>query len=200
MRELGKDESVKITRPGRLIGILAASLSVAAVLMAGCGGGDGDSLAEKASGGSSKQVEGPDDYASQVCSVFDKYAGDIEELSNSEAGFEDPEAMKDAIAQAVPVLEGLSNDLDKIDPPSEIADWHDGIVSGMKMAADLFNKMGDALDKPIDEAMADITELTTDMAGMEDPFGSMADLPQDYQQAFEDNPDCKAMQNVDLFQ
>jgi len=179
---------------------MAVSLLIATTLMVGCGGGDGDSLAEKASGGSGKQAERPADYASQVCSAISKYAGDIEELSNADSDFADPDAMKDAIAQTVPVLEGISKDLDKIDPPSEIADWHDGIVSGTKMAAELFNKMGDALDKPMDEAMADIAELTTDMTDMEDPFGSMTDLPEDYQQAFEDNPDCKAMENLDLFQ
>jgi hypothetical protein len=200
MREPGKDESVKITRRGRLIGILAASVSVAAVLMAACGGGDGGSLTEQISGGSGKQASGPDDYASAVCNVIGKYAGDIEELSNSQADFEDPSAMKDAVDQAVPVLEGLSKDLDKIDPPSEIADWHEGLVSGMQMAADLFDRMGSALDKPLDEAMADIEDLTTEMAGMEDPFGSMSDLPDDYQQAFEDNADCQAIQDLDFFQ
>jgi hypothetical protein len=70
----------------------------------------------------------------------------------------------------------------------------------MSAAADLFSQMGDALDKPLDEAMADITDLSTEMGDLDNPFGSMGDLPEEYQTAFENNADCQDLQNLDIFQ
>jgi hypothetical protein len=70
----------------------------------------------------------------------------------------------------------------------------------MSAAADLFNQMGDALDKPLDEAMAEITDLSTEMNDLDNPFGSMGDLPEEYQTAFENNADCQDLQNLDIFQ
>lgn len=192
--------------------MLAAVLTVGALLACACGGsgekidlsgGGGDSgSASKDSGesGSSAQAKGADEYASQFCGALSKYADDIQELSNTEADMEDPAAMKDFIDQMVPLFEGISKDLDKINPPSEVADWHNGMVSGMSAAADLFSQMGDALDKPLDEAMAEITDLSSKASDMEDPFGSLGDLPDEYQTAFEDNADCQDLQSLDVFQ
>jgi len=104
------------------------------------------------------------------------------------------------MAQAVPVLKGIAKDLGKIDPPSEVEDWHDGMVSTMSLAADLFDQMGEALDKPIEEAMADLEELSSEMTDVEDPFGSMTDLPAEYQTAFEENPDCQELQDLEFFE
>jgi hypothetical protein len=195
---------------------------VGAILALGCGGGDGDKIdfsggsdngsnsaskdngdsnsADEDNGESGEVSEDADDYASAVCGAISEYADEIEELSNSDADFEDPEAMKDMMDQAVPVLEGISKDLDKIKPPSEVGDWHEQMVSGMSMAADLFSRMGEALDKPLEEAMADLEDLTTEMADVEDPFGTMQDLPAEYQAAFESNPDCEELQNLEFFE
>ncbi len=189
-------------------------LVIAAMLTLGCGGGGdkidltggGDSgnnstsTSKDSGGATSKQAKGADDYSSQVCKAIGKYADDIQELSNANADMEDPAAMKDFIGQMVPVFEGISKDLDKINPPDEVADWHNSMVSGMSTAADLFSQMGDALDKPLDEAMADITDLSSQMSDMEDPFGSMTDLPTEYQTAFENNSDCQDLQNLEIFQ
>jgi hypothetical protein len=157
----------------------------------------GDDGQNSDSGGSSKDAN---DYASKVCKAISKYADDIEEMSNSDASFEDPEAMKDMMSQAVPVLEGISRDMDKVDPPSDVEDWHNGMVSTMSMAADLFDRMSQALDKPIEDAMTELEELSSEMGDMEDPFTSMTDLPAEYQTAFEENDDCKELQNLDFFE
>jgi len=185
---------VRITGKARFVGALAALLTISAMLASACGGG-GDS-----GSGSSKQAKGADEYASQFCGALSKYADDIQELSNSQADMEDPAAMKDFIDQMVPLFEGISKDLDKINPPSEVADWHNGLVSGMSAAADLFSQMSGALDKPLDEAMTEITDLSSQMSEMEDPFASMGELPEEYQTAFENNADCKDLQSLDIFQ
>jgi hypothetical protein len=194
--------------------MLAAMLVVAAMLTLGCGGGGdkidltggGDngnnsgSTTSDSGGATSKQAKGADDYSSQFCKVIGKHADDIQELSNANTDMEDPTAMKDFIDQMVPVFEGISKDLDKINPPDEVADWHNGVVLGMSNAAELFTKMSTALDEPLDEAMAEITDLSSEMSNLDNPFGSMTDLPTEYQTAFENNSDCQDLQNLDIFQ
>jgi len=215
---------VRIAGRIRFIGSLAAILVIAALFSFGCGGGDDkldlssgdnngsssqnkDSTAEPSDanqdenqdngGGSAKDA---DEYASKVCKAIGKYADDIQELTSAESDMADPEAMKSFVSDMVPVFEGISKDMGKINPPDEIVDWHNGMVDGMAAAAELFSKMGDALDKPLDEAMAEITDLSSEMSDMDDPFGSMTDLPEAYQTAFEENSDCQELQGLDIFQ
>lgn len=203
-RKAKGDVTMSLGKRAKVIGMLSAVLLVVAAAGIGCGGGDssGDSNGggDSGKGSSAKQASGPDEYASQVCDALGKYADDIQALSDSQTDMEDPTAMQDFIGQMVPVFEGISKDLDKINPPSEVEEWHNGVVSGMSNAVELFSKMGDALDKPLDEAMAEITDLSSEMSDMDNPFGSMTDLPTEYQQAFEDNADCQDLQNLDFFQ
>jgi hypothetical protein len=207
----------------RFIVVLVVALIAGAMLVSACGGGDeidlsakdgkattsaskesgGDKQAtpeEDEDGGGGTTSKDAEEYASDFCNAVGKYADDIQAVSDSTADMEDPTAMKDMIDQMIPILEGLAKDLDKIDPPSDVQDWHEGLVSGMGAAADLFTQMSDALDKPLDEAMAEITDLSTQMSDMEDPFGSMGDLPAEYQTALEENKDCQALEDLDLFQ
>ncbi len=140
-----------------------------------------------------------DDYASNVCNAVAKYASDIQDLSNSNFDTEDPAAMKDMIDQMVPLFNGLSKDLNKIKPPSEVKDWHTNMVTSLSDAADIMSQMSTALDKPLDEAMSDITDLSTQMNDMQDPF-SLSDLPDEYQTAFNENSDCQDLSDMDIFQ
>ena len=133
-----------------------------------------------------------------MCKALNKYIDDIQALASGPSDVEDAAALKDYVNQMVPVLNGMSKDLDKIKPPSEVADWHAGVVSSMADAAELMGKMGDALDKPMDEAMAEITDLSSQMDNTDSPFGSMSDLPADYQQAFKDSSDCKKLEDLDV--
>ncbi len=97
--------------------------------------------------------------------------------------------MKDFIDQMVPLFNNLSNDLNKITPPSDVKDWHTNLVTELNDAADIMSQMSTALDKPLDEAMSDITDLSTQMNDMQDPFDLTA-LPDEYQTAFQENSDC----------
>lgn len=173
----------------RLVGALAALLAVGAMFIWACGGG-----------GSSGDAKTADDYASKFCGALSQYADHLQDLSNTQADMEDPAAMKDFIDQMVPIFTGISQDLDKIDPPPEVADWHNGMVSGMSAAADIFSQMSAALDKPLDEAMAEITDLSSKMAGAEDPFSAVGDLPEEYQTAFDNNAKCQDLQKLNIFQ
>jgi hypothetical protein len=223
MAQLERGQTVRTAGKVRLIGALAAVLVIVMTLAIGCGGGSSDKATPsgdnndngsatastsdkdtgsatptKSSGSTSKQAKGADDYASQVCGVLSNYTDDIAALSNGPSDAEDTGALKDYVNSMVPVLNGISKDMDKINPPSEVADWHDGVVSGMSDAAELMGKMGDALDKPLDEAMTEITDLSSDMDNLSNPL-AMTDLPDDYQQAFKDNADCQALQNLNFF-
>ena len=183
-------------------------LAVAAMTF-GCGGkdkggvgdiGNQNKPASSDNSGSSKQAKNADEYATQFCGAVSKYADDINKLMNSDTNSDDPTQMKQMISDMVPLFQGLSKDLDKINPPDDAKEWHDGLVTGLSSAADLFGKMSDAMNKPIDEAMTDITNLYDEMSNMEDPFGSIGDPPAGYQDAFQNNAKCQELQNMGVFE
>jgi hypothetical protein len=213
---------VGIGKKARLIGILALVVVGAAMLSIGCGGGDKIDLSGKDNGSATSAPKktatsensdnsdnsdstgnssgDADKYASQVCKAIGKYADDIQAMSDSTADMSDPSQLKDLVSQMTPVFEGMSKDLDKINPPDDVAEWHDAMVKALASAADIFGKMETALDKPLDEAMADITDLSSEMSDMGDPFGTLGDLPSAYQTAFDNNSDCQDLQNLQVFQ
>ena len=169
------------------------AISTVALLMVGlsmsCGG----------DGGAKKSASSPEEYAQVVCDTIGKRSAEVETLfgdSSALENAEDPGQLQDAIAKAQPVVKGLADDLDKIEPPSEIKDWHENMVTAMAGAAELFGELKDILDKPLDEAMAEITDLQPKFDELGDPFGSLSDLPQEYQDAFDNESKC---QDLDIF-
>ena len=174
-------------------------ISTMALLMVGlsvsCGGGD-----DKGGGGGGDSAKtsanSPEEYAQVVCDTIGKRSAEVEALfgdSSALENAEDPAELQDAIAKAQPVVKGLADDLDKIEPPSEVKDWHEGMVTGMTTAAELFGKLKDILDKPLDEAMAGITDLQPELEGLDASFGSLSDLPSEYQDAFKNEPKCEGL-------
>ena len=170
--------------------IAAVSVLALAVLSTGCGGDD-----DNGGGGGGKSADTPEEYAAAVCETLAGGIGEMEALFSGETEFEDPSQLKDAIEEVQPAVEQLAKDLDKINPPSDVKDWHDSAVEAMAQAADLFDKLGKVLDKPLDEAMAELEDLMPELEGMQEPFG-MEDLPQEYQDAFENDSKC---QDLDIF-
>jgi hypothetical protein len=173
-------------------------ISIMALLMVGlsvsCGGGGDDKSSGGGDGGAKTSASSPDEYAQVVCDTIGKRSAEVEALFGDSSAFknaEDPAELQDAIAKAQPVVKGLADDLDKIEPPSEIKDWHENMVTSMAGAAELFGEMKDILDKPLDEAMAEITDLQPKFDALSDPFGSLSDLPQEYQDAFDNEPKCQ---------
>ncbi|OFW62483.1 MAG: hypothetical protein A2Y74_04245 [Actinobacteria bacterium RBG_13_63_9] len=179
---------MKISKWARVLAISTAVLALVGLSVSCGGGGDGE-----------KEATGPDDYAKAVCQAIGKYYAEGEALfgdSSALENAEDPGELQDAIEKAQPLVKGMADDLDKIKPPSEVKDWHEGTVAGLTTAAELFGELKDILDKPLEEAMAEITELQPELEGMADTFGSISDLPSEYQDAFENEPECA---NLDIF-
>jgi hypothetical protein len=174
-----------------------------------CGGGDkgndgGSGLINNSgsndSGSGSTKTGNADEYAGAFCTAVGKYAEDIDALGNTSEDMADPAAMSSAMGDMADLFKNMSKDLGKIDPPSEIADWHDSFVSALSDGADLMGKMQTALDKPLDEAMTEIEALTAEMDTIGEPLSSMTDLPAEYQTALETNSKCQALNDVNFFQ
>ena len=218
-----KGSNVRTTGKG-LVLLLAAMLSISALFAVACGGGSGGGLGGIAGGkatatastnndnesdseatsesdnsdSGSTVSKTADDYASKVCNAVAKYATDIQDITNSTADMEDPAQIKDLVDQMVPLFSNLSKDLNKIKPPSEVNDWHAQQVTALSDAADIMSQMSAALDKPLDEAMTDFTDLSSQMDDLQ--VFTLSDLPDEYQTAFDQNSDCQDLQDLDIFQ
>jgi len=185
---------VKISKWAKVLMISTMALLMVGLSMS-CGGGDDNG---GGGGGDSAKTSAnsPEEYAQAVCDAIGKYYAEGETLFGDSSAFEnaqDPAELQDAIAKAQPLIQGMADDLDKIEPPSEVKDWHEGMVTGMTTAAELFGKLKDILDKPLDEAMAGITDLQPELEGLDASFGSLQDLPSEYQDAFENEPKCQGL-------
>jgi hypothetical protein len=175
---------VKISKWARVLAISTAVL-VLVGLGVSCGGGGGE-----------KEVSGPDEYAKAVCEAIGKHYAKGEALFGDNSAFqnaEDPSELQDAIAEAQPLVKAMADDMDKIKPPSEVKEWHESTVAGLTTAAELFGELKDILNKPLEEAMNELTDLEPELTGMEQPFGSVSDLPSEYQDAFANEPACEGL-------
>ncbi|OFW62482.1 MAG: hypothetical protein A2Y74_04240 [Actinobacteria bacterium RBG_13_63_9] len=163
------------------------SISTAALLMVGlsvgCGGG-GD--------GGKKSAKSPDEYAGQVCDVLSKYNTELEAFAGDDMGSDDPSEMKDAASRMAAVFQGMADDMKKIDPPSDVEDWHNSVVEAFAQTSDVLGQMEKALDKPLDEAMQEISDLSRQYVE-DSPLDSVAELPSEYKDAFWTNPKCPEM-------
>jgi len=185
----GRIAMKKLWRIGAMV-ILTFALALGGIA---CGGGDD-------SGSGSTKTGNADEYAGAFCTAVGKYTEDIDALGNTTEDMADPAAMASAMGDMADLFKNMSKDLGKIDPPSEIADWHDSFVSALSDAADLMGKMQTALNKPLDQAMAEIADLTAEMDAVGEPLSSMTDLPTEYQDAFETNSKCQTLNDMDFFQ
>ena len=117
----------------------------------------------------------------------------MDALFNGDTSLDDSTQQQEAASKMSTMFKGMANDLDKINPPSDVKDLHEGMVSALLAIADLSDQMNKALDKPLDEAMADIEDISAKMGDAGTPLNSMGDMPTDYQQAFENNDKCKEL-------
>jgi len=178
---------VKISKWARVLVISTAVLALMG-LSVSCGGDD------------EKEVSGPDEYAKAVCQAVGEHYAEGEALfgeSSALENAEDPSELQDAIAEAQPLVKAMADDMDKIKPPSEVKEWHEATVAGLTMAAELFGELKDILDKPLEEAMNELTDLQPDLEEMDQPFGSLSDLPSEYQDAFANEPECEGLDIFD---
>jgi hypothetical protein len=183
---------VKIRKWMKVIALMSAMLLLLG-LSASCGGG-GDNKDGGGGGGSAKtSANSPEEYAQAVCGTLAGRIGELDSLINGDTAFDDPSQLKDAIDKAEPVIKEMAKDLDKISPPADVKDWHQNMVAAMNQAANLFGKLGDILNKPLDQAMADMESLSPELENMQEPFAGLSDLPQAYQDAFNNDSKCQEL-------
>jgi hypothetical protein len=173
---------VNLGKRAKAIGVVSVVLFVVAALGVGCGGG-----------GNAKQASSPDEYADQVCTALSKYADDMEALMNSDVSMDDPSAAKDAASEMSSLFKAMANDLDKINPPSDVKDMHEALITSLRSIADLAGQLVSAMDKPLDEALGDIEDISAQMGDVGMPFTSLSDLPSGYQDAFQNNETCQKL-------
>jgi outer membrane murein-binding lipoprotein Lpp len=109
-------------RPRAILALFA--VLVAALLAAGCGG----ELTKS-------------EYQSKVSSVGSGVQDDMEAFTNAE------KPTKGDLEKAEGALHSAADELDDIDPPSEVAKLHDQLVDVLDDTADLFGEMAPLLGK-----------------------------------------------------
>lgn len=170
---------------------IAGLLGIAALVMAGVGVACG--------GGEEKRAEGPEDYARAFCDAFGKHADEFSELIGGMEGIEDiqdVEEIREIFSDVAPLFEDLANDLDKIEPPEEIEQVHEGIVSAFSGGAEAAQELVEILDKPIGEAVEEMGGFAERTEALGEGFGALEDLPPEYQAAFKDEPKCQEIQEM----
>lgn len=166
--------------------LVVGALMAGALLLAGCGGGDEEAEAET-----------PEDYVRSFCEAFGKHAEDLRTtLQTDWDEVEDIEASRELMSDAEKVLGDLAKDLDKIDPPDDIKETHEGMVSAFYDSADVLGDLEKVFDKPLAEAVEEIEALEPRLEKMGEAFDSIDELPAEYKALLESDPKCKEVEDV----
>ncbi len=126
--------------------VLILCLAALALLAAGCGGDDGSSK---------------EDYEREVRSVGATLQQTFGELGTSISGSGSTEQAATKLEEGAASLDKAAADFRDIDPPSEIEDSHNQIVSGLEALADEFRKGAQAAEG------GDLQELLTFAQGLQ---------------------------------
>lgn len=111
--------------------VLTLCLAALALLAAGCGGDDGSSK---------------EDYEREVRAVGGTLERTFGELGNSISGSGSTEQAATKLEEGAASLDKAAADFRDIEPPSEIEDSHNQIVSGLEALADEFRKGAQAAE------------------------------------------------------
>ena len=109
--------------------VLTICLAALALIAAGCGGDDGSSQ---------------EDYEREVRSVGQTLERTFGELGSSISGSGSAKEAAGKLDEGAASLDKAASDFREIDPPSEIEDSHNQIVSGLEALADEFRKGAEA--------------------------------------------------------
>lgn len=170
---------------------IAGLLGIAVVVVAGvgvaCGGGGGE------------KAEGPEDYARVFCEAIGKHADDFAEVMAGMEGIEDIQdvgELQEVFSDMAPVLEAMAEDLDKIDPPADAEQVHESIVAALSGGAEAVKELDEILDKPMEEAVAELGDFAERTEALGEGLGELEDLPAEYQTAFENEPECQDVKEI----
>lgn len=172
---------------------IAGLLGIVVVVMAGVGVACG--------GEEEKEAEGPEDYARVFCDAFGKHAEDFSELIENMEDIEeaeDVEALRETLSDMGPLFEDLAGDLQKVDPPKDVEQLHQDVVSALSGAAEFAREFEELLEKPAGEAIEEMAEFGERVEAFEGPFGTLRDFPPEYQAAFESEPKCQEVRELIL--
>ncbi len=165
---------------------VVGALMAGALLLAGCGGGDDGAEAET-----------PEDYVRSFCEAFGKHAEDLRTTVGTDwDDVEDIEAGRELISDAEKVFGDLAKDLDKIDPPDDIEETHEGIVSAFYDSADVLDELDKIFDKPLAEAAEEIEALEPRLERMSEAFDSIDEFPAEYKALLDSDPKCIEVKDI----
>lgn len=109
---------------------LALAASVAAALVAGCGGGGGD------------ESLSPAEFRQQADAICAKYQGQLDALAQPSSLAE----LKDFVGKAVPIIENGVADLDTLEPPDELADKWNRAMEINRQQLEIVHDLQDAVE------------------------------------------------------
>jgi hypothetical protein len=174
----------------RTLTFVTVALVAVATAIACSGGDGGDSDAEA--------------YARAFCEAFGAHVDGFEEIVSmgeeiSASDPEDQEAVLDTIQEGVDVGEatfrGLADDLGEIDPPEGISEQHEELVATFEDGADAFAGLPDISELPLEEALAELTTVETEMNNLGLAFDTIGDPPAEFDEAFESEEACTELED-----
>jgi hypothetical protein len=173
--------------------MVAATLATAALVVAGCGGSDGD--------GSSSDVSPTTEWADGLCSAISTWTSSISSLGDSiKDGVVSKDSLTSAFDDAKSATETFTSDLDALGTPDSDAgqqakDAIDQLSSELKdVVATIQEELDDA--SGITGIIAAIPAITTSLSNMGDQVSSaISDLESldargEFESAFEDASSC----------
>lgn len=145
------------------------------------------------SSGSRPNADSPESYADAICRAWSKHADEIrlsQEVSTVNSGESQPS--KESASAMASLEDGVAHDLAKIEAPGEIAGLHAEIVESHRQAAQAWTGVEQALDRGAgDVSSAFVQDALSAVARAR---ASEPTLPDEYQQAIQNNQDCKTLE------
>ncbi|MGB6838333.1 MAG: hypothetical protein WBF66_11620 [Dehalococcoidia bacterium] len=166
-------------------------VGIAVLVMAGVGVACG--------GEEEKKAEGPEDYAQVFCDAFGKHAEDFGALVQKMEGFqdiEDIEALREVLSDMAPLFEDLAEDLGEIDPPKDIEQLHQDVVSAFSTGGEVAREFEQLLEKPMGEVVEEMEEFAQRSEAFGEAFDALGSFPPEYQAAFESEPKCQEIKEL----
>ncbi len=106
--------------------LIVMATVVAALAVAGCGGGDD----------SSSDALSEDDYATQVTGVLAELGPQLQSVGSEIAQQTQVDQIVSGLQQTEDLLQGASDDLDAIEPPESVADAHQQLIDAVDSFGD----------------------------------------------------------------
>lgn len=180
----------KVLGLAAIVALLVTSLAVA------CGGGEEEEKGERTPAAAPEGDE-QQRYAREFCEAFGKHGEDLAAFVQTDwADVQDLDTARELMSDAGDVLDDLANDFEKIDPPGDIQQWHQELVSALSNGAELLREVEELFDKPLSEVMEELDTLEENVDEVAEAFYALGDPPPGYEAAFENEPKCIELEEI----